>query len=142
MQVRFKKLSETAITPTKAHASDAGFDLYASQGQALLGGMRAKVSTGIAIELPEGFVADVRPRSGITSQTNLRVQYGTVDASYRGEISIMVDNIGGMYEIESINAGMKLAQLVILPLPKVELVEADELAHGERGANGFGSTGV
>lgn len=127
--------------PCKAHANDAGFDLFSDVNITTMGGDQTKVRTGIAIELPDGYMADVRPRSGITSKTKLRVQYGTIDAGYRGEISIIVDNIGSYYDFENIEEGMKLAQLVIQKIPDIELIEADELNETVRGAGGFGSTG-
>lgn len=141
MIIKFKKLSDTAITPCKAHANDAGFDLFSDENITTTGGDKVTIKTGIALELPDGYMADVRPRSGITSKTKLRVQYGTVDAGYRGEISIIVDNIGSWYDFENIEEGMKLAQLVIQKIPDVQLIEADELNDTVRGNGGFGSTG-
>ena len=138
--LNFKKLSPTAITPTKAHTTDAGFDLYADEEVILLKGETLAVKTNIAIELPEGHVADVRPRSGWTLNTSLRVQYGTIDAGYREGIGIICElaRDDGMM----IPKGMKLAQLVILPIPEITLQEVEELSDSDRGVNGFGSTGV
>ena len=92
MFVKFKKLSETAITPTKGHYNDAGFDLYADEDVVLAYGETRVIATNIALELPDGYMADVRPRSGLTRDTALRVQYGTVDAGYRGGIGIICEN--------------------------------------------------
>ena len=92
MFVKFKKLSETAITPTKGHYNDAGFDLYADEDVTLAYGETKAVATNIALELPDGYMADVRPRSGLTRDTALRVHYGTVDAGYRGSIGIICEN--------------------------------------------------
>ena len=92
MIIKFKKLSETAITPTKGHYNDAGFDLYADEDVVLAYGETKAITTNIALELPDGYMADVRPRSGLTSKTALRVQYGTVDAGYRGSIGIICEN--------------------------------------------------
>ena len=138
--LNFKKLSPTAITPTKAHTTDAGFDLYADEEVTLLKGETLAVKTNIAIELPEGYVADVRPRSGWTLNTSLRVQYGTIDAGYREGIGIICElaRDDGMM----IPKGMKLAQLVILPIPEITLQEVTELSDSDRGVNGFGSTGT
>ena len=138
--LNFKKLSPTAITPTKAHTTDAGFDLYADEEVTLLKGETLAVKTNIAIELPEGYVADVRPRSGWTLNTSLRVQYGTIDAGYREGIGIICElaRDDGMM----IPKGMKLAQLVILPIPEITLQEVTELSDSDRGVNGFGSTGA
>ena len=92
MYIKFKKLSETAITPQKANYNDAGFDLFADEDVILAYGETVAVKTNIAIELPDGFMADVRPRSGLTRDTALRVHYGTVDAGYRGGIGIICEN--------------------------------------------------
>lgn len=166
MIVKFKKLSETAITPTKGHYNDAGFDLYADEDVVLAYGETRVIATNIALELPDGFMADVRPRSGLTSKTALRVQYGTVDAGYRGNIGIICDNVDNLYKVKTIDnklhaiitgypdailtyntaieikRGDKIAQLVIQKIPDVQLIEADELTDSGRGENGFGSTGV
>ena len=92
MFVKFKKLSETAITPQKANYNDAGFDLFADEDVVLAYGETKAVATNIALELPDGYMADVRPRSGLTRDTALRVQYGTVDAGFRGGIGIICEN--------------------------------------------------
>ena len=146
--LNFKKLSPTAITPTKAHTTDAGFDLYADEEVILAYGETAAIKTNIAIELPEGYVADVRPRSGLTLNTGLRVHYGTVDAGYRDGVSVISEN-GHNYHsylkkqmFIKIPKGMKIAQLVILPIPELTLQEVEELSDSDRGVNGFGSTGV
>ena len=148
LKVNFKKLSPTAITPTKAHTTDAGFDLYTDEEVILKYGETAAIKTNIAIELPEGYVADVRPRSGLTLNTGLRVHYGTVDAGYRDGVSVISEN-GHNYHsylkkqmFIKIPKGMKIAQLVILPIPEIELKEVNELSDSDRGVNGFGSTGI
>ena len=92
MIIKFKKLSDTAITPTKGHYNDAGFDLYADEDVILTHGETRAIATNIALELPDGYMADVRPRSGLTRDTALRVHYGTVDAGYRGGIGIICEN--------------------------------------------------
>ena len=165
--LNFKKLSPTAITPTKAHTTDAGFDLYADEDVVLKYGETAAIKTNIAIELPEGYVADVRPRSGLTLNTGLRVHYGTVDSGYRDGIGIICENgshiqndennKNRIYKVASgtlhhasiweqeviiIKQGQKIAQLVILPIPEIELKEVNELSDSDRGVNGFGSTGI
>jgi len=165
MKINFKKLSDTAIAPTKGHYNDAGFDLYADEDAILAYGETKVIATNIALELPDGYMADVRPRSGLTSKTALRVQYGTVDAGYRGNIGIICDNVDNLYKVKMIDnklhaiitgdrdailtyntaieikRGDKIAQLVIQKIPDIELIEADELNKTVRGAGGFGSTG-
>ncbi len=102
-------------------------------------GSRALVPTGIAINLPIGYEAQVRPKSGITAKTDLRVQFGTVDFGYNSEIKVMVDNIGSTKQ--KIEKGKKIAQLVIAPVVYPEPVVVDKFEnHSDRG--GFGSTGL
>ena len=165
MKINFKKLSDTAIMPKKANYNDAGFDLYADEDVVLAYGETKAIATNIALELPDGYMADVRPRSGLTRDTALRVQYGTVDAGYRGGIGIICDNVDNLYKVKTIDnklhaiitgdrdailtyntaieikRGDKIAQLVIQKIPDIELVEADVLNETERSAGGFGSTG-
>lgn len=92
MIVKFKKLSDTAITPHRAHHNDAGYDLFADEDVEMQYGETIAVKTNIAIELPDGYVADIRNRSGLTLKTNLRVHYGTIDAGYRDGIGIICEN--------------------------------------------------
>lgn len=164
--LRIKLLSENATIPTRHNPTDSGLDIYAAEDVIIEPGETAIVKTDIAIELASGYEAQVRPRSGITYKTKLRVQLGTVDADFRGNVGIIVDNIShyvsdgsygwawsvGGYPIESknpcldgsylIRKGDKLAQLVVVPveLPDVEVV--DELNYTARGNNGFGSSGT
>jgi dUTP pyrophosphatase len=145
LKVNFKKLSPTAITPTKAHITDAGFDLYADEEVILKYGETTAILTNIAIELPEGYVADVRPRSGLTLYSGLRVHYGTIDSGYRNGIGIICENgdHGALCNrTVRIKKGQKIAQLVILPIPEITLQEVEELSDSDRGVNGFGSTGI
>src|SRR5690625_1230347 len=167
IKVGFKRLSDGAIIPTKAHQSDSGFDLFASEDVIIEPGETVIVPTGIAVELPKGFEAQVRPRSGVTAKTKLRVQLGTIDQEYTGEIGVIVDNItddpigntsrylnfvdgseirqdedilDGTYLIRK---GDRIAQLVIQPLPAVEAYEnEDELGDTDRGGRGIGRKGV
>lgn len=168
-QVGFKRLTEDAVLPTKAHAYDSGYDLVASEDVIVEPGETVVVKTGIAVELPAGYEATVRPRSGVTSKTKLRVQLGTIDNNYRGEIGVIVDNTelpqedhgvfyapygidGKMVAVHRsmhgnpgnylIRKGDRIAQLVITRLPEVTAVEITELGESDRGGNGFGSTGV
>lgn len=109
-QVGFKRLTEDAVLPTKAHATDSGYDLVASEDIIVEPGETVVVKTGIAVELPAGYEAVVRPRSGITSRTKLRVQLGTIDNQYTGEIGVIVDNIAQLtYEIEDYGDGPEVS---------------------------------
>ena len=91
--IKVKKLHKDAIIPKRAHASDSGFDIYALEDKLIEPGETALIKTGLAFELPPGYEMQIRPRSGITLKTKLRVQLGTVDSNYRGEVGVIVDNI-------------------------------------------------
>ncbi len=129
--------------PERASAQAAGFDLRArvDDSMELLPGARAVVPTGIAIALPPGFEAQVRPRSGLARQHGLSVinAPGTVDSDYRGEIQVLLINLG--QEPVRIRRGDRIAQLVVQRLPEIVLREASELPGTIRGAGGFGHTG-
>ena len=140
MQIKVKKLHEDAVIPFKAHKSDAGFDLFAVKDTIVWPFGKKKIDTGIAIELPPGYELQVRPRSGLSLKTDTLVIFGTVDSGYRGEIGIIMTNIGNKEFL--VNKGDKIAQAVIQKVPEIELVEVDELKNGERDSSGFGSTGV
>lgn len=109
LEIGFKRLSDNAILPTKAHATGSGFDLFAATDVIITPGETVVVPTDIAVQLPQGYEAQVRPRSGITSKTKLRVQLGTIDESYRGNIGIIVDNTAPMtYELEDYGDGLEI----------------------------------
>ncbi|RPK04871.1 Deoxyuridine 5'-triphosphate nucleotidohydrolase [Bacillus subtilis] len=100
MNVNIKRLSPDAQIPAYAHATDAGFDLVAAEDVIIEPGWAELVPTGLAFEIPEGYEMQIRPRSGITLNTRLRVQLGTVDSGYRGEVEVIVDNINRYTDIE------------------------------------------
>ena len=110
MKINFKKLSDTAIAPNKSHYNDSGFDLYADEDVTLAYGETKAVATNIALELPDGYMADVRPRSGLTRDTALRVHYGTVDAGYRGSIGIICENANYKEDFECIELSQNMAK--------------------------------
>ncbi len=139
IKVGFKRLTDTAVLPVKAHATDSGFDLFADRDALVCPGEAEVIKTGIAVKLPPGYEAQVRPRSGVTSKTKLRVQLGTIDNEYTGEIGIITDCLE--HWPVRVYKGDKLAQLVIAPIPVVETYEFTEEVETVRGANGFGSTG-
>lgn len=141
VQVRVKKLHDEAVFPTKAHQTDAGFDLHAANNVLIKPGETKLILTGIAIELTVGYELQVRPRSGISLRSSLKVILGTIDSGYRGEIGIIAHNTSDSKSFQ-IYKGDKIAQAVIQKLPEIELIEVDALDEGERGENGFGSTGV
>ncbi|EPZ47612.1 dUTP diphosphatase [Alicyclobacillus acidoterrestris] len=166
MEVKVKRLHPDAVIPQYAHESgDSGFDLYALEDVIIEPGQTVKVRTGLVFEIPEGYELQIRPRSGVSAKTKLRVSNtpGTVDASFRGEVMVLVDNIkpcvqsGLQYNIKEevvnwddnyapdsyiIRKGDRIAQAVIVPVIRAELVEVDELGTTERGEGGFGSSGT
>ena len=139
-KLQIKQLSESATLPTRAHEHDAGLDLYASETVMIYKDMTRKVPTGIAVDIPPGYEGTIRPRSGKTAKTPLRVQLGTIDSGYTGEIQVICDcyNSEPFYRVEQ---GEKIAQLVIqkVELPTLEIVDQFH-TQSERGSNGFGST--
>ena len=140
MKVRIKKLHADAILPAYAHGpdEDAAMDLCALERAVLTPGLAHAVPTGIAIELPPGYEAQVRPRSGMALKHSLTVNFGTIDPGYRGEIRVIMFNLGRAdYTIEK---GDRIAQLVVAKYESIEWEEAD-LADSQRGAGGFGSSG-
>ena len=141
MQLKVKKLNPMAVLPSYAREGDAGLDLFAIKGMVIEAGKSALVPTGIAIELPPGTEAQVRPRSGLALKHGLTVLNtpGTVDEGYRGEVGVILINHGAA--AFTVDAGMKIAQMVVSPRIQVAVVEVAELSDTARGAGGFGSTG-
>ena len=142
IQIKFKKLTSAAKSPTRAHESDAGFDFYASDDYSIRVGGESVYSvvypTGIAVEIPPGYFGAMFPRSSIRDiGLSLCNSVGVIDSGYRGEIMFSFYEVG----FKKYQAGDKIGQLVILPLPQVELVEVDELSASDRGEKGLGSTG-
>ena len=140
MKINIKKLHPDAILPGYAHGphEDAGLDLRALQRIILSPGVSQAVPTGLAIELPAGYEAQVRPRSGLALKHSITVNFGTIDPGYRGEIRVVMFNLGHTdYTIEK---GDRIAQMVIAPYEAV-VWEEGELGDSARGAGGFGSSG-
>lgn len=140
MKVKFKKLDESAVTPIYAKLGDAGLDLTAIEGSTDSRGIYT-YKTGIAIEIPEGFMGLIFPRSSVYKQDLiLSNSIGVIDSGYRGEIIIKYRETKP-YPSFFIK-GERVAQLIILPVPYVHLIEVDELTETERGEGGHGSTGA
>ena len=141
MQLKVRKLNPSAVLPSYAREGDAGLDLFAVKHMVIEPGKSALVPTGIAIELPAGTEAQVRPRSGLALKHGLTVLNtpGTVDEGYRGEVGVILINHG--QHAFTVEAGMKIAQMVVSPRIQVAVVEVAELSDTQRGAGGFGSTG-
>ncbi len=140
MKIRVKKLHPDAKVPAFAHPGDAGMDLYSVEDMVLAPGERGSVPTGIAIELPDGYVSLVWDKSGPSHKFGVKTLGGVLDSGYRGEYLIGLINLG--QEPFEIRKGQKIAQLLIQKVERPEIEETDELGDTSRGAGGFGSTGV
>lgn len=136
LNIKIKKVRQEAIIPTKAHATDAGYDLYASSCHYENG--LVCYGTGIAVEIPQGYVGLVFPRSSIAN-THLALSnsVGVIDSGYRGEIKAKFRKGG----TRGYNVGDRIAQLIIMPYPEVVFEEVEELSESDRGTGGYGSSG-
>ena len=141
IELPIQKLRSNAVVPLRAYSGDAGLDLSACERVELAPGARALVPTGLAVAIPEGYAGYVQPRSGLATKHGISIVNtpGLVDSGYRGELLVNLLNTDGD-ETFVVEPGMRIAQLVILELPEVELVEVDELPASERGVRGFGSS--
>jgi dUTP pyrophosphatase len=128
--------------PVYAHPGDAGADLVASESIRLEPGQRALVGTGVRIALPDGYLAFVVPRSGLAAKHGITIVNapGTVDAGYRGEIKVALLNTDTQRAYDVV-AGDRIAQLIVLPVPRARFIPVEELPDSPRGDGGFGSTG-
>jgi dUTP pyrophosphatase len=140
MKIRIKKLHPDAILPAYAHGAleDAGLDLRAVERIVLQPGVSSGVATGLAIELPSGYEAQIRPRSGIALKHSITVNFGTIDPGYRGEIRVVMFNLSHADYI--IEKGDRIAQMIVARYEAIEWEEG-ELGDSVRGAGGFGSSG-
>ena len=141
--VPIKRLDPTVELPRYAYAGDAGLDLRASEDVVLKPFERRLISTGLAIAIPDGYAGFIQPRSGLALKQGLSMANtpGLIDAHYRGELKICAINLDPKDDIV-IRRGDRIAQLVIQKVPVVELLEVDDLSETDRGAGGFGSSGV
>lgn len=142
VELRVAKLKDEARLPTRAHAGDAGLDLYAGEAAHLGPGERWSVGTGVAVEIPEGHAGLVLPRSGLARDHGISLvnSPGLIDAGYRGEVRVLLLNTDPA-EVFRIEPGARIAQLVITPIALAEPVEVESLAESARGDGGFGSSG-
>ena len=142
VEVSIVRLDPGLPLPSYAHPGDAGADLYAREDVTLGPGERRLVPTGIALALPEGYVALVHPRSGLAHRTGLSIVNapGTIDAGYRGEVQVCLVNLDPATPIE-LRRGDRIAQLVVQRFETAGFVEVDALPDSSRGAGGYGSTG-
>ena len=141
-QLRVRRLDPAALLPTRAYGGDAGLDLYALERAELNPGRRASVRTGIAVEIPEGHAGLVLPRSGLAAGHGIALVNapGLIDAGYRGEVKVLLLNTDPSTPFR-IEAGDRVAQLVVIRVELPEVTEVAELALSQRGAGGFGSSG-
>ena len=160
MQLKVKRLDKDMPMPVYAKSGDAGFDLRATEDVTIYPGETVMVGTGLAFEIPEGFNGEVRARSGMASKRMLAPinEPGTVDAGYRGEVMVPLHNYAptvrvdwwdedyvtrpNIDHIQHVKRGERIAQMVIAPVAQCEFAEVDELSETDRGAGGFGSTGL
>ncbi|MDQ0149681.1 dUTP diphosphatase [Eubacterium multiforme] len=141
-KLKVERINEKAKLPNYAHEGDAGLDLYSIEELILKPGESGFVHTGIKIELPKNTEAQVRPRSGLALKHGITVLNtpGTVDEGYRGEINIILINHSKKEFV--VEEGMKIAQMIVKPVWRVDVEEVSSLSGSERGEDGFGSTGL
>jgi dUTP pyrophosphatase len=141
IELAFQRLRDDANVPERAYPGDAGLDLAACDRVELGPGERAVIGTGLAVAIPEGYAGFVQPRSGLASRHGISVVNapGLIDSGYRGEVRVVLLNTDSA-ETFVVEPGMRIAQLVVLEVPQLELVESEELPESERGVRGFGSS--
>ena len=142
IELPIQRLRADAVLPQRAYAGDAGFDLAACERVELAPGGRAVVGTGLAVALPDGYAGFVQPRSGLADRHGISIVNapGLIDSGYRGELKVILLNTDATHSFV-VEPGMRIAQLVVLEVPELELVETDALPATERGARGHGSSG-
>jgi dUTP pyrophosphatase len=141
--LRFTRLSQAARPPAQAHSGDAGYDLFAAEAAVLDPGRRTNVGTGVAVAIPEGCAGLVLPRSGLAAKHGITLVNapGLIDSGYRGELKVILLNTDSAHPFV-VEPGMRIAQLVVLEVPELELAEVEELPDTERGVRGHGSSGI
>lgn len=142
-KIRINILNRNFVLPKYAHDGDAGLDLFSTDDILLSPGERKKVGCGFSIAIPEGFLGAIAPRSGLAIEYGVTVlnSWGVVDSSYRGEVSVILINLGNNEVV--FKKGSKIAQLIIIPYEKVELyIDSEKLNSTDRGEKGFGSSGI
>ena len=142
IELRFQRLDSRAVVPSRAHAGDAGLDLCCLEAVVLAAGERARVPTGIAIELPAGHAGLIVPRSGLAAKHGISIVNapGLIDEGYRGELQVLLLNTDSSTAV-SLNAGERIAQLVVISVAELTPLEVDSLAESPRGDTGCGACG-
>jgi len=143
IELPIQRLRDEAVVPERAYEGDAGLDLAACELVELAPGERAIVGTGLAVAIPEGYAGFVQPRSGLADRHGISIvnSPGLIDSGYRGELKVILLNTDRSKPFV-IEPGMRIAQLVVLAVPELELLELDELPATERGVRGHGSSGT
>jgi dUTP pyrophosphatase len=143
IELPIQRLRDDAVLPERAYAGDAGLDLAACERVELAPGQRAVVGTGLAVAIPDGHAGFVQPRSGLADRHGISIVNapGLIDSGYRGELKVILLNTDATHDFV-VEPGMRIAQLVVLEVPQLELVETDELPATERGVRGHGSSGT
>jgi len=143
MEIPFRRIDPDAALPEAQHPGDAGLDLRANADVEVLPGERAMIATGVAVAIPDGHAGLVLPRSGLASKQGLTLANspGLIDAGYRGEVVVAAVNLDRTESVK-VARGDRIAQLVIVAIPRVEPAWAEELPASARGGGGFGSTGT
>ncbi len=139
MEIKIKKLDVEAKLPAYAHSDDAGMDIFALEEMTIKTGERGRIKTGLAFEIPDGFVGLVWDKSGLASNHGLKTMAGVVDSGYRGELQVVIINLSS--EDYVIKKNDKVAQMLIQKIEQPEIKEVSELSDSVRGEGGFGSTG-
>jgi dUTP pyrophosphatase len=142
-ELRVMKLRDDAVLPSRAWSGDAGLDLSACEETTIGIGERAAVGTGIAVEIPDGHAGLVVPRSGLALRHGISMVNapGVIDAGYRGEVRLLLLNTDSESAF-TVEPGMRVAQLLVVPVAAVDVVETHEVTATDRGAGGFGSSGL
>jgi dUTP pyrophosphatase len=143
IELPIQRLRPDAVVPERAYEGDAGLDLSACERVELAPAERAVVGTGLAVAIPEGYAGFVQPRSGLADRHGITIvnSPGLIDSGYRGELKVILLNTDPVHSFV-VEPGMRIAQLVVLEVPELELVELDELPATERGVRGHGSSGT
>lgn len=141
MFVRFTKLDQNAVTPTRGSQNAAGYDIYSNDYATICSGQTSMIPTGLAMEIPVGYFGAIYPRSGLSTKRGLRLAncVGVIDADYRGEVKVPLYNDSA--ETQIVKNGDRIAQIVIQPCKDIEFAEVENLTSTKRGDGGFGSTG-
>jgi dUTP pyrophosphatase len=141
IELSVRRLREDAVLPAQAYAGDAGLDLVSCEHAELAPGARVVVGTGVAVAIPDGYAGFVQPRSGLAANHGIAVLNapGLIDSGYRGEVRVIMLNTDAESPF-TVEPGMRIAQLVVIPVPGAAVVEVEDLPESERGVRGFGSS--